>query len=547
MYWTITNTELSAEGNGQCQLTATVNNVIAKSIIFETLIGPALDGSGEVPEPWEDWREDFIEYADEAKTAAEEASVASTQAVNAATSAAQSSDDAANSATAAETAQVNAEDAADRAEEAAGSIGDLAEDAEAWAVGQRGGVDVPDTDPAYENNAKYYAEQAELSEHNASVSAGLAETSADVASTQAGNAATAANTASGKADEAAQSAGAAQASAGSAASSASDAADSARAASDIADEIKELTAEAETLPAGSSATADYDAETGVLSIGVPVGDNGDPGVSPTVTVTDITGGHRITITDATGPHSFDVMNGPDGIGIPTGGTTGQVLSKASGTDYDTEWTTPSGGDVTDVQVNGTSVVSGGVANVPVAGDSVYGAVKTSQTYGTGMYDGKLQIQSAPASHYKGGDGSWRPVVPAQQHQAVFYGLAKAAGADMKNIVSTTVGVYPEAQKSAISQMLNSPVTITGSTPAITALPGVRYVCGECATLDITLPASGCVDVVFESGSTPTVLTITPPTGVTVKWANGFDPTALEANTTYEINIRDGLGVGAAWT
>ena len=94
---------------------------------------------------------------------------------------------------------------------------------------------------------------------------------------------------------------------------------------------------------------------------------------------------------------------------------------------------------------------------------------------------------------------------------------------------------------------NPVVTVTGSTPSITALPGIRYVCGECATLDITLPASGIVDVVFESGATATVLTITPPTGVTVKWANGFDPTSLEANTTYEINIADGLGVAASWT
>ena len=31
---------------------------------------------------------------------------------------------------------------------------------EAWAVGQRGGSDVPNTDPTYENNSKYYAQQA---------------------------------------------------------------------------------------------------------------------------------------------------------------------------------------------------------------------------------------------------------------------------------------------------------------------------------------------------------------------------------------------------
>lgn len=35
-----------------------------------------------------------------------------------------------------------------------------AEDAEAWAVGQRGGVDVESDDPTYENNAKHYSEVA---------------------------------------------------------------------------------------------------------------------------------------------------------------------------------------------------------------------------------------------------------------------------------------------------------------------------------------------------------------------------------------------------
>lgn len=36
-------------------------------------------------------------------------------------------------------------------------------------------------------------------------------------------------------------------------------------------------------------------------------------------------------------------DGADGVGVPTGGSTGQVLSKASATDYDTEWVDPSGG------------------------------------------------------------------------------------------------------------------------------------------------------------------------------------------------------------
>lgn len=112
----------------------------------------------------------------------------------------------------------------------------------------------------------------------------------------------------------------------------------------------------------------------------------------------------------------------------------------------------------------------------------------------------------------------------------------------------SVGQILEQGSSGLVWADRSPVvSVTGTTPTITALPGVRYVCGEVTTLDITLPASGVVDVTFDSGSTATVLTITPPSGVTLRWANGFDPTSLDANTVYEINIADGLGVAAQWT
>jgi hypothetical protein len=46
------------------------------------------------------------------------------------------------------------------AETAQGLAEDSAEDAEAWAKGTRNGTDIPSTDPAYHNNAKYWAEQA---------------------------------------------------------------------------------------------------------------------------------------------------------------------------------------------------------------------------------------------------------------------------------------------------------------------------------------------------------------------------------------------------
>ena len=42
------------------------------------------------------------------------------------------------------------------------------------------------------------------------------------------------------------------------------------------------------------------------------GTDGQDGYSPTVAITDITGGHRVTITDKNGDKTFDVMDGAKG-------------------------------------------------------------------------------------------------------------------------------------------------------------------------------------------------------------------------------------------
>lgn len=84
-------------------------------------------------------------------------------------------------------------------------------------------------------------------------------------------------------------------------------------------------------------------------------------------------------------------------------------------------------------------------------------------------------------------------------------------------------------------------TVTGTTPSITGVSNHRYVCGEVSTISITPPSSGIIDVVFESGTTPAVLTATG-----VSFPAWFDSTSLEASVTYEICIADGMGVVAKW-
>ena len=103
--------------------------------------------------------------AENAKAAAESAKSvaesAKTSAESAKTTAVNSANTATNAKTAAENAKTSAESSASSAETSAQSAAQDAEDAEAWAVGQRNGVNVPSTDPAYQNNAKYYKDLAQ--------------------------------------------------------------------------------------------------------------------------------------------------------------------------------------------------------------------------------------------------------------------------------------------------------------------------------------------------------------------------------------------------
>ena len=154
--------------------------------------------------------------------------------------------------------------------------------------------------------------------------------------------------------------------------------------------------------------------------------------------------------------------------------------------------------------------------------------------------GSIGTLKATDAQVKAGTDTYAPIVPSNQKNSVFYGLAAAAGDTTQSKSNNAIGKYTEAAMSAIYTMLNGTVSVTGTTPTIAAKPGITYVCGTVATLNITSPTTGMYDVIFQSGSTPTVLTATG-----VRWMNGFDPNNLEANTTYEINVSNLLGV-ASW-
>ena len=67
--WIIKNTDLAHRGQGVCNLIYTVDNKVAKSDIFTTVIGTALIGGPTPPEPWTDWVEKVIEAGRKAEEA----------------------------------------------------------------------------------------------------------------------------------------------------------------------------------------------------------------------------------------------------------------------------------------------------------------------------------------------------------------------------------------------------------------------------------------------------------------------------------------------
>ena len=178
------------------------------------------------------------------------------------------------------------------------------------------------------------AEQSTIDQAISALNTAVAKTAQDVVSAdqsarsasddadRAERARTRAETAQGKAEDAQESAERAKDDAETSERNASESERKAKGyadtASEKADAITGLTATATTLPDGSSATANYNPETGVMSFGIPKGKDGTngtdgiDGISPSVSVTDITGGHRVVITDKDGTKSFDVVDGATG-------------------------------------------------------------------------------------------------------------------------------------------------------------------------------------------------------------------------------------------
>ena len=254
--WVVSDTDLSRGGVGRCELILLANGAVAKSAIYMTKVLPALDGSGEAPEPWESWQTEFAALKDEAVAAADDAEAAS------------------------EAVQDMGVDAV-TLEPGSDATVTKAVDPETGAVTLTFGVPAGERGPT-----------------------------------------------------------------------------------------PDLTiGTVSTLPAGSDATATITGtpEEPVLNLGLPQGAQGDPGdpgatgngiasivktgtagLVDTYTITCTDGG-TTTYTVTNGAQGQPGQKGDPGEGVASGGTTGQMLVKASNADYATEWVDPPEGEVTQAE------------------------------------------------------------------------------------------------------------------------------------------------------------------------------------------------------
>lgn len=107
-----------------------------------------------------------------------------------------------------------------------------------------------------------------------------------------------------------------------------------------------------TIPQGATGANGADGADGTAAtIAVGTVTTGAAGSSATVTNSGTSSAAVFDFSIPQGAPGANGQDGADGVGVPAGGTAGQVLAKVDGTDYNTQWTTPSaggGGGVDDI-------------------------------------------------------------------------------------------------------------------------------------------------------------------------------------------------------
>lgn len=179
------------------------------------------------------------------------------------------------------------------------------------------------------------------------------------------------------------------------------------------------------------------------------------------------------------------------------------------------------GTITEVSVNGTSIATSGVANIPAASTSTYGVTKlSSDTNST-----STTLAATPSA------------VKAA------YDLANSYKGTVTSVKVDNVSKSPSSGVVDLGYVNKKLTTSTSSSMSLSPNIYYRNTSTTLSTLTITLGGASNSNIIneyfveFTTRSAGT--TVSLPS--TIKWANGEAPT-FEAGTTYQISIVNNLGV-----
>ena len=235
--------------------------------------------------------------------------------------------------------------------------------------------------------------------------------------------------------------------------------------------------------------------------------------------------YRITFTDDT-HFDFSVSDGEDGNGI-------------SGASFDADTN-----ELTITFDDGTSFTTPSLKGSPgTPGDDGYSPAVTIATI-TGGHRITITDEAHPTGQsFDVMDGSndagsvTYDETATYQSGTVGYEVSELSrhlndlDGDVTTLETTVTG---KADKTTYQNVSGTTLTLN---PAV---DNTMYLCGELTELTVTPPTSGIFAVRFTSGTTPTVVTLNNIT-MPDDW-----PTTLDASTTYEINVLNGLGVWQSW-
>lgn len=211
------------------------------------------------------------------------------------------------------------------------------------------------------------------------------------------------------------------------------------------------------------------------------------------------------------------------------------------------------GQYTGFNVVGETKTSQMISDINSAGANQVSAVNTAGATQTANARAQADAASASASRASASEtnaaasetnaaASETNAATSETNAAASEANAAASEANAKDS-EDTAAILEQSVKNLVLTGMTVIEDKTSTEVVLDAEAECRYVYGELLSLEITsFPADGIVDIMFDSGTTPTVLVL-PTTAIVPEW---FDPTDLLANTSYELSVADNKVVEMEW-